>query len=403
MYCVRQIASDTYWIGGSDRRLALFENVYPIPSGVSYNSYLVKDEKTVLLDTVDKSVEGVFLENLAHVLAGASLDYIVVNHMEPDHSASLATVARLYPQAKIVCTAKAVTMIKQYSDIDIDSRAVVVKDGDALETGNHKFAFVTAPMVHWPEVMVTFDTSNGVLFSADAFGSFGAINGAIFADEVNFDRDYLNDFRRYYTNIVGKYGVQVQALLKKAAALPVKTVCPLHGLIWRDNLSYIIDKYNKWSTYEPEEKGVMIAYASVYGNTENAVDILAAYLAEKGVKNITVYDVSVTHPSYIVSEAFRYSHLVFASTTYNMGIFVNMENVLHDITAHGLKNRAVALIENGSWAPAAGNLMNNEISKMKDMRFISSAVTVKSSVKCDTRIALENLAAAIASDLQSDN
>ena len=381
MHCEYQIAKDMYWVGGSDRRLALFENVYPIPRGVSYNAYLVLDEKTVLFDTVDRSVSEVFFENLAHLLKGRTLDYVVVNHMEPDHAATLQELVLRYPDVTIVTGAKALNMIKNYFDFDIDSRVRVVKENDTLSTGAHTFAFVMAPMVHWPEVMVSYDATEKVLFSADAFGTFGAINGNLFADEVNFESEYLDDARRYYTNIVGKYGTQVQALLKKAAGLDIQMICPLHGPVWRKDIAWFIDKYQKWSTYTPEEDAVMIAYASVYGHTENAANLIALKLAQRGVRNVKLYDVSVTHASEIVSEAFRVSHIVFASTTYNAGIFVNMENVLHDIVAHNLQNRTIALVENGSWAPTSGGLMRELLGKLKNTTILDNTVTLKSALK----------------------
>jgi flavorubredoxin len=276
---------------------------------------------------------------------------------------------------------------------------MAVKEGDSLCTGKHNFSFVTAPMVHWPEVMVSYDSTDKVLFSADAFGTFGALGGNIFADEYNFERDWLDDARRYYTNIVGKYGIQVQNLLKKAGGLDIKYVCPLHGPIWRENIGWFIDKYAKWSSYTPEDKSVLIAYASVYGDTENAANILATELAELGVKNIAMYDVSTVHPSVIVSEAFRCSHLVFASTTYNMSIFVNMEIALNDIKAHALQNRKVAIMENGSWAPASGKLMRELISSMKNMTIIDQSTTLKSSVKENNVDEIKAIAKALASDL----
>ncbi|MBR0135250.1 MAG: MBL fold metallo-hydrolase, partial [Clostridia bacterium] len=278
MYCTRKVTSDIVWVGGNDRRLSVFEGVYECPSGVSYNSYLIKDEKTVLMDTVDKAVSAVFFENVRHELEGRPLDYVVVQHMEPDHSATLAELVLRYPEAKIVCNQKLAAMIKQYFDFDLDSRCVLVKEGDVLETGRHKLTFVMAPMVHWPEVMVTFDANDGLLFSADAFGTFGAINGALFADEVDFAGDYMEEARRYYCNIVGKYGTQVMALLKKASALKINMILPLHGFVWRANIGDFVDKYAHWASYEPEEKAVVIAYASVYGNTANAAEILACRL-----------------------------------------------------------------------------------------------------------------------------
>ena len=402
MYCVKAIHPDLYWVGANDRRLALFENVYPISRGVSYNSYVLLDEKTVLLDTVDKSVSDQFFENVAHVLNGRRLDYLIVNHMEPDHCGTIEQLVLRYPEVKIVCNAKTVQMIKQFFTFDIDSRAVLVKEMDTLCTGRHTLAFVMAPMVHWPEAMVTYDTTDKVLFSADAFGTFGAINGNLFADEVNFETEYLDDARRYYTNIVGKYGTQVQTLLRKAATIDIQTICPLHGPVWRKNIGWFIDKYVKWSTYTPEENAVMIAYASVYGNTANVADILASKLADAGVRNVKVYDVSNTHPSVLVAEAFRCSHLVFASTTYNAGIFVTMETLLHDIVAHNLQNRTVALIENGTWAPTAGGLMRKLLSGLRGIDILEDSLTVRSSLKEDQLESLDRMAAAIAASVRPE-
>ena len=381
MHCVKKIQDDLYWVGASDRRLALFENVYPIPEGVSYNAYVLLDEKTVLLDTVDLSVSRQFFENLEFVLNGRTLDYIIVDHMEPDHAATLQETVRRYPEAKVVCNAKTVAMIRNYFTFDMDARAVVVKEMDTLCTGRHTFAFVMAPMVHWPEVMVSYDVTTKTLFSADAFGTFGALNGNLFADEVEFRTEKLAEARRYYTNIVGKYGTQVQALLKKAATIEIETICPLHGPVWRRDIAWFVDKYVHWATYQPEEQAVVIAYASVYGGTENAANILASMLADRGAHNVKLYDVSVTHPSYIVSECFRASHLVFLSTTYNAGMFVNMETLVHDIVAHNLQNRTIALVENGSWAPTAGGLMRAEFQKLKNCTILDEGCTIRSSVK----------------------
>lgn len=396
------IREDLFWVGGNDRRLALFENVFPIPRGVSYNAYVMLDEKTVLFDTVDKSVSGVFFESLAHVLAGRKLDYLVVNHMEPDHAATMEELVLRYPEVKIVTNAKAVAMIKQFFTFDVDSRCVVVKEGDTLATGSHTLTFLMAPMVHWPEAMVTYDITTKTLFSADAFGTFGALSGNLFADEVNFERDWLDDARRYYVNIVGKYGTQVQALLKKAATVDIDMICPLHGPVWRSNIAWFVDKYQKWSTYTPEEDAVMIAYASVYGNTENTANILAAKLAERGAKRIAMYDVSATHPSVIVAEAFRCSHLVFASTTYNAGIFCNMETALLDIAAHNLQNRSVALIENGSWAATSGKLMREILAKLKNITVLENTVSLKSSLKEGQLPALDALADAIIASMKKE-
>ncbi len=398
MYCIRKITDSLTWIGGNDRRLAMFEGVYSVPTGVSYNSYVLVDEKIAVFDTVDKAVGKVFFENLEHILQGREPDYLVVHHMEPDHAGTLDEFIRRYPNARIVCNSKISAMIKQFFDFDIDSRAHIVNEGDKLSLGEHCLTFVNAPMVHWPEVMISYEEKDGILFSADAFGHFGALNGAMFADEVDFDRDYLEEARRYYTNIVGKYGTQVQAVLKKASGLDIKYICPLHGFVWRENIGYFIDKYLKWATYTPEENGVVIAYASVYGNTENAAEILSAMLREKGIKTV-MFDVSVTPASEIISALFKYSHAVFASTTYNAGIFVNMESLLYDVVAHNVKNRTVALIENGSWAPTSGKQMRELLSKIKDLNILEGGVTVRSSVKQGTLEELKTLADAIAATL----
>nr|WP_326125564.1 FprA family A-type flavoprotein [uncultured Oscillibacter sp.] len=399
MYCVQPVTSDMMYIGVSDRRLALFENVFPIPRGVSYNAYLVLDEKTVLLDAVEESVAVRFQENLEHSLGGRPLDYVVVNHMEPDHSASLAGVLRRWPEARVVGNAKTLTMLAQFTGEDLSGRAMVVKEGDTLSSGRHTFTFVMAPMVHWPEVMVTYDTTDRILYSADAFGTFGALSGNLFADQVDFERDWLDDARRYYANIVGKYGMQVQALLKKAAGLDIAMVCPLHGPIWRENIDWFVEKYRTWSAYTPEDRAAAIFTGSVYGNTDNAADILAARLAERGVTKISQYDVSHTDVSQLVAECFRCSHLVFAAATYNNGIFTPMENLLLDLKAHNLQNRTAAVIENGSWGPQAGKLTREILSGMKNMTVLESGVTVKSAVQAPQREALEALADVLAEDL----
>lgn len=400
MHCTKKLTDDIFWLGGSDRRLAKFENAFPIPRGVSYNSYFIRDEKTVSFDTADKAVSERFFENLEFVLDGKKLDYHIVNHMEPDHCATLGELVLRYPEVKIVVNPKTLAMIKQFFDFDIDSRVVIVNEGDTLCTGRHTLSFYMAPMVHWPEVMVTYDICEKVLFSADAFGTFGAINGNIFADEVDFEADWLPDARRYYSNIVGKYGVQVQALLSKASALNIKMICPLHGPVWRENLGWYIEKYQKWAAWEPEEKGVIIPYASIYGNTANAAEILASLLSDRGVRNIHMYDVSSTHPSYIVSDSFRFSHIVFASSTYNGGIFSAMETLLLALKAHNLQNRTVAFIENGTWAAQSGKLMREIVCCMKNMNVIDCTVSLKSSLKPNQYSELEALADAICETLK---
>lgn len=394
MYCYRKVTDDLYWIGGNDRRLALFEGVYQIPRGVSYNSYLLMDEKTVLLDTVDKAVKGVFFENIEKVLDGRKLDYLVVHHMEPDHSEAIWEVVMRYPEVKIVCNAKIAQMMKQFFSFDVDARVVLVKEGDTFHTGKHNLVFVSAPMVHWPEVMVSYDTTDKILFSADAFGTFGALNGALFADEVDFPRDYLDEARRYYTNIVGKYGVQVQALLKKAATLDIQMICPLHGFVWRKDIGWNLDKYMHWSSYTPEEQGVVIAYASIYGNTANAADLLACRLRERGVRT-EVFDVSVTPASEIIAAAFKYSHLVFAAPTYNSGVFVTMEALLMDLAEHNIQNRTVAFMENGTWAATSARQMGAMLEKCKNLTVLEQKVTIKSSLKEQQMAEIEALADAL--------
>ena len=395
MYCTRKVADDLIWVGADDRRLAMFEGVYSVPRGVSYNSYLLLDEKTVVFDTVDHAVEKTFLENVEHGLNGRTLDYLVVQHMEPDHSATIRTLLMLYPEAEVVCSKKTEGMLRQFFGDAVKMNIKVVGEGDTLKTGKHEFTFLAAPMVHWPEVIVTYDLTTKTLFSADAFGTFGALNGALFADEVDFFRDYLDEARRYYTNIVGKYGVQVQALLKKAATVEIQTICPLHGFVWRENIGAYLEKYQKWSLYEPEVSGVMIAYASVYGNTENAANILACKLRDKGIKT-TMFDVSVAETSEVVAASFQYSHLVFAAPTYNGGIFIKMEEVLREIEAHSLKNRTVAFMENGTWAVTCGKQMKEIFAGLKGMNIIEDTVTIKSALADGQEAQVEKLAEAIA-------
>lgn len=392
MHSTRKVKDDLIYVGGSDRRLSRFENLFPIPKGVSYNSYVLLDEKTVLFDTADESISRQYIENVVHALNGRPLDYMVVQHMEPDHCAMIDDMLRRYPEAKMVCSAKAVGMFAQFYGTDVAARALVVKEGDKLSTGEHTLHFVMAPMVHWPEVMVTYDEKDKILFSADAFGTFGALAGNIFNDEITFDTTWMNDAHRYYTNIVGKYGVQVQALLKKAASLDIEMICPLHGPIWRKDLGLLLEKYQKWSTYEPEDKTVMIAYATMYGNTENAANVLAGMLADKGVKNIAMYDVSETDVSELVAESFRCSHLVLAAPTYNSRIQPKMEAYLSDIKALNLQNRTVAVIDNGTWAATAGKQMIGTLEGMKNMTILENTISIKSALAENQLGALEALA-----------
>ncbi len=395
MHCVRKVTDNLYWVGANDRRLALFENIHPIPRGVSYNSYLLLDKQTVLFDTVDWSVCRQFLENVQFVLSGRQLDYLVINHLEPDHGACVEEVLLRYPKVKIISNEKAFMLMRQFG-YNIDGHMEEVKEGDTKSFGKHVVTFVAAPMVHWPEAMVTFDTTNGVLFSADAFGSFGALDGKLFNDEVNFDRDWIDDARRYFTNIVGKYGPHVQALLKKASGIDIKIICPLHGPVWRSNLGYFLDKYDKWSRYEPEEKGVMVVYASMYGNTESAASAVAAKLVEKGMTNVVMYDVSNTHVSYLISETFRLSHVVLASVTYNLGMYPLIHNYLTDMKALNLQKRTFAIVENGSWACKSGALMQEFLeNEMKQMTVLDEKITMNSAMNDDNLPDLDALAESI--------
>ena len=399
MYCVRKVVDDLYWVGGNDHRLALFENIHPIPNGVSYNSYLLLDKKTVLFDTVDWDACRQFLENVEHVLNGRDLDYLVINHMEPDHGASIEEILLRYPKVKIISTEKSFLLMHQFG-FNVDGRTEEVKEGDTRCFGKHTITFVEAPMVHWPEAMVSFDVTNGVLFSADAFGSFGALDGKLFNDEVDFDRDWLDDARRY--NIVGKYGAQVQALLKKAGTIDIKVICPLHGPVWRNDFGYLLDKYDKWSRYEPEETGVLIAYASMYGNTESAAQVLAAKLVEKGVKNVVVHDVSNTHVSYLISDAFKYSHIVLASVTYNLGIYPVMHDFLMHMKALNMQKRTVGIIENGSWAPKSGSLMKDFLdNQMKQMSILNSEVSMISALNDNNKSEMDNLVDSIIDSMEA--
>ena len=392
MYCTKKLTDDLTWVGVNDRHLSLFENVYPIEKGVSYNSYVLLDEKTVLFDTVDKCSSMQFFENVRHVLGDRKLDYIIVNHMEPDHAATLQETVEKYPEAKVVCNKKALEMIKQFFDFDIDSKVTVIAEGDTLNTGKHNLTFVMAPMVHWPEAMVTYDTVDKILFSADAFGTFGAMSGNIFADEVNFETEWLDEARRYYTNIVGKYGMQVQALLKKASALEIKMICSLHGPVWRKNIEWFIDKYQKWSSYTPEENSVLILVGSIYGHTENAAEVLATKLSDLGIKDLKFIDVSRVHPSYVVAEAFKYSHIVIAAASYNTGIFTPMETVLLDLKAHNLQNRTFSIMYNGSWAPVKETAFTDILCAMKNSTILNNVIKITSSFKSSREAELDAMA-----------
>jgi len=375
--------------------------MFPLPHGVAYNSYLIMDEKTALLDTVDAAISAEYIENILHVLNGRQLDYLVINHMEPDHCANIEEILRRFPNVKVIGNTKTFQFFRQYYTMDMSDNCIEVKEGQEINLGKHNLRFYMAPMVHWPEVMVTYETTQGILFSADAFGAFGAISGNIFADQVEYDSFYLDEARRYYTNIVGRYGTQVQALFKKLSGLDIKMICALHGHIWRgDMIPYIMDKYNKWSNYEPEKKGVVLAYGSMYGNTENAVNALAAKLSQRGIKDIRVYDISKTHPSYIISDIFKYSHVVFAAPTYNMNLYFPMDSLLRELAVLNISNRKVSLIGNHTWASAALKIMTEMISNMKNMEIVGTPIDIKSSLREDRKQELDDLADAIYKSMQ---
>ena len=390
------IDEDVIWVGADDRRPLLFEAVYSVPRGMSYNSYLIIDEMTALVDTVDRAVTDMFLENIEQSLGGRRLDYLIVQHIEPDHSATLFDVLLRYPECTVVCNEKTYDMIVAFKNVRLN--ALIVRDGDKLSLGKHRLKFIFAPMVHWPEVMVSYDECAGILFSADAFGSFGANGGAIFTDEVDDMGAYLGEVRRYYCNIVGKYGSHVKHLLSKLATLDIKKICPLHGLVWRANIGYYVNKYLLWAGYEPEERGVMIAYASVYGNTESVANALACKLFERGVR-CALYDVSVADHSLMIAEAFRYSHLVFASVTYNGGAFASMEHFLSDLVSHGIKGRRIALIENGSWASSAARKMREQLSSLNKIEILCEDISFKSAMHTDCDGKIDRLAELIASTI----
>lgn len=400
MHNTKMIAQDIHWVGGQDRRIERFENLFPVPNGVNYNCYLILDEKTALMDSIDASATEQLLENVSELLNGRTLDYLVISHMEPDHCASIVQLCQVYPELKLVGNKKSFQFMEQFYEVDLKSHYQEVKDSDTLCLGQHTLRFVYAPLVHWPEVMFSYEESKGILFSADAFGSFGALNGNIFADEIPFEKQYLNEARRYYSNIVGKFGVQVQSAIKKLAGNEISMICSLHGPIWRKNIDFILGKYDSWSRYIPEENGVVIAYGSMYGNTENCAHVLATMLANRGVNDIRMYDVSKTHPSYIISDIFQFSNLVLAAPTYNSGLYLPMETLLHDMSALNIQNRKCAIIGNGTWGPRSGELMKKYLEGIKNTELIADPFVIKSSLQNDQREELEALADAIVESMK---
>lgn len=392
MYNVRQIADDTWYIGVNDNKTAQFENLHPLPEGVTYNSYLILDEKTCLLDTVDWGFAEQFLENIEHLLQDRDLDVVIVNHMEPDHAGALGEIMYRYPNAHFYMTPKAVEFCRSFGFPIDDVPYTEVKEGDVLSLGKHELTFVEAPMVHWPEVMFTYDTTTKVLFSADAFGTFGLLNGRLFDDELDFEKEFMDHARRYFTNIVGKYGKPTMNALAKASKIEIKMIAPLHGPIWRKNLGTLIEKYKKWATYTPEEKGVLIVYGSMYGHTEEVAFLMASMLVQRGITNIKVYDASKTHLSYIIADGFRLSHWVFTSVTYNMTLYPTVNAVLEDMKMLNLQNRTVAIVENGSWASRAGKLMLDQFNSMRNINVLNpEALSFQSSLDEEKRPQLEAL------------
>ena len=379
----KNITESVVYIGVDDKYLGLFESQYDVPNGVSYNSYLIKDEKYAIMDSVDSRETYQWFDNIDAALEGKTPDYIIIQHMEPDHSGSLKELLDKFPEIKIVGNAKTFAMMNQFFDVDVNDRKIVVKDGDTLELGKHTLKFTTAPMIHWPEVMVTYDTADKILFTADAFGKFGTLDT---------DEDWACEARRYYFNIVGKYGMQVQSLLKKAAALDIKFICPLHGPVLSENLEYYIGKYNTWSSYEPEDKGVTIAFASIHGNTGNAAKKLAELLQSKGVEKVSVFDLSRDDMAEAVEDAFRYDRLVLAAASYDGGVFMPMHDFLSRLAHKGYKKRTIAFVENGSWAPSAAKTMKAIVDTMKDITVCENNVTFKSVLKDSDMPNLEKLA-----------
>lgn len=400
MHCEQKLADGLYWIGGDDKRLGLFEACQPVPNGMSYNNYLLLDEKVVLFDTIDRAVEERFFETIDYLLDGRAINYIIVSHMEPDHSATLQAIADMHPEAKLVCTKAAKRLVGQFFGPELEARCMTVGDGDSLETGTRTLAFATAPMVHWPEVMVTYDVEDKILFSADAFGMYGGLDGKLFDDMYDFTDELLDEMRRYYANIVGKYGTQVNDLLDKMDTLDVSMVCPLHGTIIRDNIDLIKAKYRKWASYEPEDEAVVIAYASVYGGTRDVAEKLAFKLSDAGIHDLALFDLSVTDPSYVLADAFRASNIVLASVTYNAGVFPKMEQLVDELVAHNLQGRRFSFIQNGSWGPIAGKKMMQAVEQIPGHEVVGELFTIKSRMTDEQDAELDALAQAIVDSIR---
>lgn len=400
MSCTQHVTPDILWVGGGDRRLALFENIFPLDNGVTYNSYLILDEKVALVDTVDESITRQFFDNLGAALQGRGIDYLIVNHMEPDHCANIEEICRRWPEVKLVGNSKTFQYIRQFYGMDLEGRTIEVKEGSELSLGAHKLRFIMAPFVHWPEVMFTYDETADILFSADAFGTFGGYTGNLFCDQADYNALYLEESRRYYSNIVGKYGAQVTAVLKKLSGKLPATICPLHGPVLRgETLEMLVEKYSRWASYRPEKAGVVLAYASMYGNTEDAVNQLAGKLSARGMQDLRIFDVSKTHHSYIIAKIFEYSHVVLASPTYNTAVYHAMETVIRDMAALNVQGRGYSLIGNGTWAPTAHTQMQKMVEEMKNMTLIGEPLVIRSALTAQQDGELDALAEAIATSV----
>ena len=403
MHCVEEIKNGIYWMGCNDFRTEIFERIFPIPEGVTYNSYFIDDEMTCVVDAMDKSCRDEFIEDVEYLLKGRKLDYFILQHMEPDHASSAVALLEKHPEAKIVAQAQTFKLFEQFFRKPMPSRYVEVKEGDQLKLGKHVLQFVKAPMVHWPEVIMSYDITDKVLFSADAFGMFGTV-GNVYADQVDFEENYLDSARRYYVNIVGKFGPQVVKVLQKAAGIPIEVICPLHGVVFRtpETIQYIIEKYLHWAKYVPEKKGVVIAFSSIYGNTERAACVLAHKLSMLGIRDVRLYDVAKIHPSYITAKAWEYSHLVLAAPTYNLNLFLPMETFLHDLKTLMFQNRKIAVIGNHSWASAAYNTMVDYVqNRFKNCELLEPTLDMKSSLRDDQEGLIDEIAKVVADDIKA--
>lgn len=404
MHCAQKLTDNICWIGSNDWDTERFENLFPIPLGVSYNSYFIDDEKTCIVDSVDDSIRQEFFDNVEHLLNGRQLDYVIVNHMEPDHCSTLVELIDRYPNVRLVGNRTTFRLFEQFYGRPCPDNYYEVKEGDSISLGKHTLHSYTMPMVHWPEVTCTFESTTGILFSADAFGTFGTVNGSIFADQIDFERVYEDEARRYYTNIVGKYGVQVQNAIKKALPLGIKMLAPLHGPIWRtpESIKYMIEKYMHWSTYSAEKKGVVIAFGSMYGNTAEMAQQLAKLLSLRGINDIKIYDVSKTNPSYIIADAWKYSHLVCMAPTYNLALYLTMENLLYELKALNFHNHKVSIVGNHSWASAAMKRMVEYFTnEFKDMEIVGTPLDIHGALHPQQLPLFEKLADDIAASIEA--